>query len=131
MEAIRQLRRRYALSIDTGCLEGLDDVFATRAQVVVPQGTICGLPAIKSRLEEKYGEMTSSAQPRHPFTHVLLRHDIDLMTDGTATGRCYVIDYEVSPTPAARTAVSLRAFHDEYRVVDGCWRITATVVEPA
>ena len=129
MEAIRQLRRRYAFSVETGRLEGLDDVFVPEARVVVPHGTMRGLSAIKARLVEKSNEMASSACPRRPFAHALVRHDIDLKAEGTATGRCYVIDYETNPTPDAQTAIGLKAFRDEYRVVDGSWRITETVIE--
>ncbi|RSU45532.1 hypothetical protein BRX43_18490 [Sphingomonas sp. S-NIH.Pt15_0812] len=130
MEAIRQLRRRYAFSMEAGRLEGLDDVFAPHAQVIASTTTMSGLPAIKVSLEAGCSELEAPASRQRPFAHALVRHDIHLAGDGTASGRCYVMDLGAGPISEPETAICLKAFRDEYRRIDGKWRITQTVIEP-
>ena len=48
VEEIRQLRLRYSASLDSGDIDGLDQVFAPDATVTVTVGTMTGLPAIKA-----------------------------------------------------------------------------------
>ncbi len=126
VEAIRQLRRRYAFSLERGNIDGLDMVFTKNARMTLSLGTLNGLAAIKWALEEQL-RLFGRSRAEAPFMHAIARHDIDLKDGTEAFGRCYIVHRE-SEGPETEM---LSVFTDRYKRVDGEWRIVRSIIDVA
>lgn len=126
VEAIRQLRRRYALIIESGYIDGLDRVFTESARVTLSLGTLDGLPAIKWALKEQL-RLLGQRRAKAPFMHAIARHDIDLKGGAEAFGRC---DFVHLQSEGLRPEM-LSVFADRYKRIDGEWRIVRSIIDVA
>lgn len=122
-EAIRDLVARYNAYGDSGRFDELFALFTD--DVVMETGPIGGeltaydgLDAVKGIFTGAQDRLTARAEGARPvhLRHFTATHQIDLVDDGHATGRCYF---------AVITAGGLDhwgRYLDRYRRVDGSWR---------
>jgi hypothetical protein len=116
-EAIRDLAIRYNSYGDSGLFDRMIGLFAPDAIVEINGVAHRGLDEI-GRVFTSVPEHTSSPGDGPAYLrHCTATHQIDLVDETTATGRCYFF---------VLTAVGLDhwgRYLDEYCVVDGEWRI--------
>ncbi len=115
-EEIRDLVARYNANGDTGRFEQAMELFAPDAVMDPSDGRIYTGPG--EIIEIFTGARDGADYQGQPIyvRHMTATHQIDLVDESTATGRCY---YQVL------TAVGLDhwgRYIDEYKTVDGRWR---------
>jgi ketosteroid isomerase-like protein len=123
IEEIRQLRMEYSRSLDSGEFDGFDHVFAGDAVVTVTIGEMEGLDAIKAGLKAAYRQFDRDGRMHYPFLHVIGNHQVVLTGADTAEGQCCLIDFETASKPDPNPLLLLGVYHDQYRRIDGAWRI--------
>ena len=115
-EAIRDLVTRYNSYGDSGLFDRMIGLFAPDATVEINGVDHHGLDEVR-RVFSGVPERTSGPGDRPAYLrHCTATHQIDLVDDTTATGRCYFF---------VLTAVGLDhwgRYLDDYRVVEGEWR---------
>jgi hypothetical protein len=125
-EAIRDLVARYNAYGDSGLFDRMLGLFAPGAVLEIDAQVHTGpdeIRAVFTQVPERTargtgGDGGDGAGNRRPayLRHCTATHQIDLVDDATATGRCYFF---------VLTAVGLDhwgRYLDDYRVVDGEWR---------
>ena len=128
-EEIRNLRTLYAHHLDSNNIAALDQVFSADAVVEVTVGKMEGLAAIRSGLSEAFKLFDRDHHGSYPCLHAIVNHWIKLTGPDTAEGRCYLIDFETASKPDPNPLLLLGLYADEYRRIDGQWRITRTCLE--
>lgn len=115
-ESIRDLVARYNANGDSGRLDQVIALFAPDAVMeIAGEPPKVGREEIRTIFSDAAGGAEWGDQPVY-LRHVTGTHQIDLVDEGRATGRCYYF---------VLTAVGLDhwgRYLDEYRVVDGEWR---------
>ncbi|MHC1479428.1 nuclear transport factor 2 family protein [Frateuria aurantia] len=129
VEAIRALRLLYSRCLDSGDIEGLDQVFTIDAELTVTVGTMKGLPAIKEALTEAFRLFDRDERGTYPFLHAITNHEVTLTGPDTAKGHCYLVDFETASKPDPNPLLLLGLYADSYRRTDGKWRITTSNLE--
>ena len=123
-EAIRDLVVRYNSYGDSGLFDRMIGLFAPDAIVEIDGVAYHGLDEIRRALSS-VSEHTSRPGGRPAYLrHCTATHQLDLVGETTATGRCYFF---------VMTAVGLDhwgRYLDEYCVVDGEWRFAQRRVLP-
>ncbi|TCM12713.1 SnoaL-like protein [Novosphingobium sp. PhB165] len=125
-DEIRDLRIRYSHLLDGNRIDALDRVFAADAVVEVTVGRMEGLEAIKAGLKDAYTLFDRNGRGHYPFMHPIANHLIELTGPDSATGSCYLIDFETASKSDPNPLLLLGLYADEYRRIDGAWRITQT-----
>ncbi len=117
-EAIRDLVIRYNSYGDSGLFDRMLGLFAPDAVVEIGGDVYRGLHEIR-QVWSRVPAHTSIPGGRPAYLrHCTATHQIDLVDETTATGRCYFF---------VLTAVGLDhwgRYLDEYRVADSEWRFT-------
>jgi hypothetical protein len=115
-ESIRDLVARYNANGDTGRFAQVLELFAPDAVMDIGDDRVyTGLDEIATIFTGVRDHVSSSAALTY-VRHLTATHQIDLVDESTATGRCY---YQVL------TSVGLDhwgRYVDDYRVIDGQWR---------
>jgi hypothetical protein len=118
-ESIRDLVARYNANGDTGRFAQVLELFAPDAVMDIGDDrTYTGFDEIVTIFTGVRDHVSLSAALTY-VRHLTATHQIDLVDDSNATGRCY---YQVL------TSVGLDhwgRYVDEYRVVDGHWRFAS------
>lgn len=133
-EEIRNLRTLYAHHLDSNNIQALDQVFSADAVVEVTVGKMEGIDAIRTGLDDAFKLYDRDHRGSYPFMHAITNHWVQLTGPDTAEGRCYLIDFETATKPDPNPLLLLGLYADEYKRIDGQWRITRTrldVVWPA
>ncbi|WP_455887798.1 nuclear transport factor 2 family protein [Pseudomonas rustica] len=128
-EEIRDLRTLYAHHLDSNNIQALDQVFSADAVVEVTVGKMEGIDAIRAGLNDAFKLYDRDQQGSYPFMHAITNHWIKLTGPDTAEGRCYLIDFETASKPDPNPLLLLGLYADEYKRIDGEWRITRTRLE--
>lgn len=128
-EEIRNLRTLYALHLDSNNIAALDQVFSADAVVEVTVGKMEGIDAIRTGLNDAFTLYDRDQQGSYPFLHAITNHWIKLTGPDTAEGRCYLIDFETASKPDPNPLLLLGLYADEYKRINGEWRITRTRLE--
>lgn len=128
-EAIRELRTLYAHHLDSHNIAALDQVFAPDAVAEVTVGKMAGLPAIQVGLSDAFQQFDRDHRGSYPFMHAVTNHWVRLTGPDSAEGRCYLIDFETASKPDPNPLLLLGLYADQYRRIDGAWRITNTRLE--
>ncbi|WP_243055269.1 nuclear transport factor 2 family protein [Pseudomonas sp. BP01] len=128
-EEIRNLRTLYAHHLDSNNIDSLDEVFADDAVVEVTVGKMEGIDAIRSCLKDAFKLFDRDRQGSYPFMHAITNHWIKLTGPDSAEGRCYLIDFETASKPDPNPLLLLGLYADEYKRINGEWRITRTRLE--
>jgi hypothetical protein len=114
-ESIRDLVARYNANGDTGRFAQVMELFAPDAVMDISEGRVYSGHDEILTIFTGTQDRTSSKEPIY-LRHLTATHQIDIIDESKATGRCY---YQVL------TSVGLDhwgRYVDEYRVVDGQWR---------
>ena len=125
-EAIRDLVARYNSYGDSGRFDQMLELFASDAVFEVRDVAHRGIDEIRSvftRVPGRTSATSGSGRPAY-LRHCTATHQIDLIDENSATGRCYFF---------VLTSVGLDhwgRYLDEYRVVDGRWRFAHRRVLP-
>ena len=117
-EGIRDLVARYNSNGDSGRFEQLIELFAADAVMELPTRVCNGHDEILSIFTGVRDRLGTDAAPAY-VRHYTATHQIDLVDESRATGRCY---YAVL-TPAGLDHWG--RYVDEYRAVDGRWRFAS------
>lgn len=128
-EEIRNLRTLYAHHLDGNNIAALDQVFSADAVVEVTVGKMEGIEAIRVGLTEAFKLYDRDHRNHYPFMHTITNHWVKLTGPDTAQGRCYLIDFETASKPDPNPLLLLGLYTDEYKRIDGEWRITHTRLE--
>ena len=125
-EGIRDLVARYNSFGDSGLFDRMLQLFAADAVLEIRGVRHEGIDAIRSvfmRTPGRTAESSTSGRPAY-LRHGTVTHQIDLVDETTATGRCYFF---------VLTAIGLDhwgRYLDDYKVVDGEWRFARRRVLP-
>lgn len=128
-DAIRELRARYSLYLDSGEIDRLDEVFAQDAEVTVTVGTMHGIEQIKQGLHQAYRDFDRDNRQWYPFLHPITNHIVTLTGPDSATGTCYLVDFETASKQDPNPLLLLGVYRDHYQRIDGEWRITESLLE--
>jgi hypothetical protein len=128
-EEIRNLRTLYAHHLDSNNIAALDQVFSADAVVEVTVGKMEGIDAIRTGLNEAFELFDRDRQGSYPFIHAITNHWVKLTGPDSAEGRCYLIDFETASKADPNPLLLLGLYADEYRRLDGQWRITRSTLE--
>jgi hypothetical protein len=128
-EEIRNLRTIYAHHLDSNNIAALDQVFSADAVVEVTVGKMEGIDAIRVGLNDAFKLYDRDHRGSYPFMHAITNHWVKLTGPDTALGRCYLIDFETASKPDPNPLLLLGIYADEYKRIDGEWRITHTRLE--
>jgi hypothetical protein len=123
-EAIRDLVARYNAYGDSGLLDRMIDLFADDAILELRGVAHEGKAAIRSQFQGTADRTARADGGPAYLRHNTSTHQIDLVDDVTASGRCYFF---------VITSVGLDhwgRYLDDYRVVGGEWRFARRRVLP-
>lgn len=115
-EAIRDLVARYNAYGDGGLIDRMVELFADDATLEVGDDVHQGRDAIRSLFSGTVDRSAGAAGGPTYVRHSTSTHQIDLVDDAHATGRCYF---------TVLTRIGLDhwgRYLDDYRTVDGEWR---------
>jgi ketosteroid isomerase-like protein len=117
-EAIRDLVARYNANGDTGRFDQVLELFAPDAVLQLDDRRLTGPEEIRSVFTGTRAR-TRSSQLRPAYVrHITGTHQIDLIDESRAEGRCYFV---------VMTRIGLDhwgRYVDGYRTVDGSWRFS-------
>ena len=88
-----------------------------------------GIDAIRAGLNDAFKLFDRDRQGSYPFLHAIANHWVVLTGPDTAQGRCYLIDFETASKPDPDPLLLLGLYADQYRRIDGEWRITHSRLE--
>ncbi|HEY5715330.1 MAG TPA: nuclear transport factor 2 family protein [Psychromonas sp.] len=133
-EEIRMLRLHYSQLLDSGEAERMGEVFTQDAEIKVTVGSMQGLEKIIDNLKQAYHSFDTKARKHFPFLHAVTNHNITLIDQENATGRCYLLDFVTDRDVSDHPVLLLGRYLDRYERIDGEWRIAQSeldVVWPA
>ena len=124
IEAIKQLKYRYMRSIDQKRWDLMRDCFTEDATTSYSGGKYAfeGIDAIMQFMTESMG------RPSFLSSHRVHQPEIELASDGTATGRWALEDYVID-TQHGITIHGAAFYEDRYVLRDGEWKIQHTGYE--
>lgn len=128
-EAIRDLRTLYSHHLDGNTIGALDQVFTPDAVVEVTVGVMRGIDEIRAGLTDAFALYDRDHTGRYPFLHAIANHAIKITGPDTAEGRCYLLDFETASKPDHNPLLLLGLYVDQYRRIDGEWRISCSRLE--
>ena len=113
-ESIRDLVARYNANGDAGRFDPMLELFAEDATLEFPGGVHRGRAAIRA-LFEGVGERTGAGKAAAFIRHFTATHQIDLVSETEARGRCYYAGL------TERGLDHWGRYVDEYRRIEGRW----------
>jgi hypothetical protein len=129
IEEIRNLRVLYSHHLDSNNIVALDEVFTADAIVEVTVGAMRGIDEIRETLAGAVKLFDRDNHGRYPFLHAVTNHWIKITGPDTAQGRCYLVDFETASKPDPNPLLLLGLYADEYKRIDGAWRISRSRLE--
>jgi hypothetical protein len=129
IEELRNLRILYSHHLDSNNLAALGEVFAADAIVEVTVGVMRGIDEIRDGLQAAFTLYDRDHQGRYPFLHAVTNHWVRITGPDTAEGRCYLLDFETASKPDPDPLLLLGLYADEYKRIDGAWRISRSRLE--
>lgn len=126
IESIRALRVEYSNVLDTGKVEGFDNVFTEDAVLSVTVGDMQGIEAIKAGLKGAFDLYNWKKKDSHPFMHAVTNHTIKITGPDSAEGTCYLLDFVTGREADQHPFLLLGLYVDTYKRVNGSWKISHT-----
>lgn len=118
-ESIRDLVARYNANGDSGRFEQVLELFADDAAMETDEGVFEGIDGIRTIFSGAKDTLSSmgGGTPRY-IRHMTTTHQIDLISQTEARGRCYyIVVMEHGLDHWGR-------YLDQYGLVDGAWKFT-------
>lgn len=128
-EEIRNLRNMYSHYLDGNLIARLEHIFTEDALVDTGRGPWNGRKEIEEGLTTAFNEYDRDQQGSYPFIHAVTNHWIRVLEPDLAEGQCYLIDFETASRPEPNPLLLLGIYTDEYKRVDGSWRISRSRLE--
>lgn len=114
-ESIRDLVARYNTAGDAGRFDPVLALFTEDASMALPDGVHDGLAAIRAIFEGASARTGGEGSQARFIRHFTATHQIDLLNENEATGRCYFVVF------TDRGADHWGRYLDAYRRVDDRW----------
>jgi ketosteroid isomerase-like protein len=122
IEAIRDLKLRYAQYLDSLLIDHLADLFTEDAVCHFgPYGEWSGRTAIRQNYHDVMAQTVKAA---FGSMHHICNHRVELTGDGNAVGRSYLIDVLTERRPDENPVLLYGLYDERYRKVDGDWKIS-------
>lgn len=122
-ESIRDLVARYNANGDSGRFDSVLELFLEDATMELPDATYRGKTAIRGIFDGAAARGRTSEEPAFKFIrHFTATHQVDVVSEMEAKGRCY---YAVLTD---RGLDHWGRYVDEYRNVDGVWKFSSRKV---
>jgi uncharacterized protein (TIGR02246 family) len=116
-ESIRDLVQRYNANGDSGRLDPMLELFAEDATMELPNGVFRGRAEIRTFFERVARNTREGARAAY-IRHNTSTHQIDVLDDTAAKGRCYY--FVITDSGLDHWG----RYIDEYRNIDGVWRFS-------
>ena len=124
LEAIKNLRIKYAHYLDSNNIEGLVSLFTEDAICQTDRNPWRGRVQIRSGLKKAFKDYDTENHESYPFLHSITNHWIEILDDTTAEGRCYLTDLVTERPKNESTLLLLGLYSDEYKCIDDKWYIS-------
>jgi len=122
IEAIRDLKLRYAHFMDNLLIDQLAELFTEDAQCHFgPYGEWSGRATIRQNFE---GVMAQTVKATFGSMHHICNHRVELTDERNAVGRSYLIDVLTERRPDENPVLLYGLYDERYRKVDGDWKIS-------
>ncbi|MBF6643877.1 MULTISPECIES: nuclear transport factor 2 family protein [Chryseobacterium] len=131
IERIKKLRIKYAHYLDSGNIEGLLSLFSADAICQTDREPWRGREEIRTGLEKAFADYDSQKHGSYPFLHAITNQWVELTGNGTAQGRCYLIDLVTQRDKGESPLLLLGIYSDEYRLIEDSWQITRSRLDLA
>ena len=121
LEQIRALRTLYSHYYDGQDIDGLCSLFAAEAICCWDErhgGNWRGIEEIR----EKYLAYFEKYPGYFSVLHAVTNHQISLGTDGMATGRCFLLDYNFLKTERPSPLGTVGVYDDVYIKTENGWK---------
>jgi hypothetical protein len=129
IEKIRKVRVLYSHYFDSNELDRLADLFTEDVICEFgPHGTWRGKQELRRNYEQAHAHWDTQKRGPYPYLHVTTNHWVELTGPESAEGRCYLID-NVTADPQRHPLLLLGVYDDEYKKVDGVWKIHRTRID--
>jgi hypothetical protein len=124
-EKIKKLRILYSHYFDMNELDNLVALFTEDAICEFgARGNWSGHTEIRAVYEYAHKEWDKSNNGSYPYVHAITNHWIEFTGPDSAEGRCYLIDMVTEREGSPLLLIG--AYDDEYRKVNGSWKIHRT-----
>jgi uncharacterized protein (TIGR02246 family) len=117
--AIRNLVARIAHAADFGDLDEYVELFTEDASWEMPDAARRGRADIRAGAEDR--RRTGVTGPGSATRHSITSTAVERTGEDTAVGDCYFIFYR--DTTSNPTVFNMGHYHDDFRFVDGRWRL--------
>jgi hypothetical protein len=129
IEKIKKLRVLYSHYFDSNDLESMaalftDDVICEYGKY----GTWVGKEELLKNYKAAHAHHDVFHNGSYPYMHIITNQWVELTGPETAEGRCYLFD-NVTTEPDKNPLLLLGIYDDEYKKVDGAWKIHRTRIE--
>lgn len=124
LEAIKNLRIRYAHYLDSNNIDGLISLFTEEAICQTDRDPWRGREEIRKGLVKAFKDYDTENHGSYPFLHAITNHWIEMINSDTAQGRCYLIDLVTERPKNASTLLLLGLYSDEYKKIGDQWFIS-------
>lgn len=126
VERIKKLRILYSHYFDSNELDRLADLFT---EDVICEfgayGTWRGKPELRKNYEAVHAHWDKLNRGAYPYMHITTNHWVELTGPDSAEGRCYLVD-TVTAEAERSPLLLLGIYDDEYKKVNGAWKIHRT-----
>ena len=128
LEEIRKVRSLYSHFYDANDLENLMDLFTEDAVCEWDEkhgGTWVG----KAKIREKYQYFFDLYSGYFKVMHAVTNEWVELTGPCSAEGRCFLLDYNFIDSGKSSPLGTVGIYDDEYKKVDGKWKIYRTRID--
>lgn len=127
---IKKLRILYSHYFDSNELDKLAALFTDDCVCEFgPHGTWIGNQQLRHNYEAAHEELDKLKLGSYPYLHVTTNHWVEITGPDSAEGRCYLIDWVTQVTGNLGPLLLLGVYDDEYKKVDGVWKIHRTRID--
>lgn len=123
IEEIKNLRVKYTHFLDANQIEEASMLFAEDTICQTDREPWNGRAAVKEGLQKAFNDFDIAQRGRYPFLHVISNQLVELKSEDTAIGTCYLTDHVTGRPAEESTLLLLGVYRDEYKKIDGQWFI--------
>jgi len=128
-EKIKKVRVLYSHYFDSNDLDRLADLFTDDCVCEFGvHGIWVGRTQLRKNYEAVHSDLDKLRTGSYPYLHVTTNHWVELTGPDSAEGRCYLIDW-VTQVANVSPLLLLGVYDDEYRKIDGVWKIHRTRID--